>query len=1045
MRIKHLILNGFKSFPDKTTITFDQTINAIVGPNGCGKTNVLDGLRWVMGEASFSQMRCGKTEDLIFSGNRVHPPDNYAEVALILQNNEESATNNQPLHNLGAEIEVKRRFFRSGESEFSINRKPCKLKDIQDLFTSGGGSGHSYSIFDLPKMRQIISSNLKELFIEAAGLAFYQERKDEIERKLKLTSDDLIRLNDIISERTRITRNLKRQAYRLMAFEKVKEQERKLQVSLLKFDYRKISEDKRVIDDELEKLQTEVSVIEKKITDSENRRAELRKILQEKEDVRNTLQNEIENLKEQVIINEERLKANLDKKNYLKSEQEKLQSEFSFVEQIITNKESFESKKQYLGQIQSLLNTKEQKFEELRRKNKNLEAEIFSNQLALDEMSEKDKQIFIRFSQLSTEIAVNETKIEDTKRYQQNLEDSIAALISAKTERATIKEYKNLVQDRFGGNFIGLVKELITVQPGYERALESVLYGLYDAVVVNSFSGISPDIFPQNQQWTIISQIVKTSARDLQKTTGIGKSFSKVLEFKPELPDYVKSIIDSFILVDNYGQILSAHSALSDYSFVTKSGVVLTNTGLLIIPSMTSSDTSATGTDNSIDEKIQALFKEKEIITSRKQELEQSLLKLVEEKKAKEQEKEIITLSVRQKQEAVNQKRKLNKENLEIASNLLFDLNKRMEEVTQIKAELDYITAEFSRSESRKDSLFSDRGRLTQIIDELKNEENCLRNNIIDLQKKLQSKKTSFDTTQIGQLSKEYDDLETTITASRIGLDILKKNISEKQLHKFEVLTNVENIERKVAALLPNGLDLLKVADAEEHNIDDIKRELSLVQKRIAVIGLINPLAKDDYDREKTALDKLTNQRVDIITAQNNLDLAINQLTKKAEEMFLETYKQVQVSFRRIFEEIFIEGEADLILATPGTPLDSEIRIIAQPKGKVPKRLDQLSDGEKALLALSLLFAFYDIKPAPFCFMDEVDAPLDDANVKRFSQFLKRISQTTQVIIITHNKLTVEAASVVIGVTTEEPGISKIVSVRFKDLPLTQSQRVEVH
>ena len=248
MRIKQLILNGFKSFPDKTTITFDPLINAVVGPNGCGKTNVLDGLRWVMGEASFAQMRCAKTEDLIFSGNNVHPPDNYAEVILILHNNEESVSGNQPtetigrpLYNLGAEIEVKRRFYRSGDAEFFINRKTCKLKDIQDLFTSGGGSGHSYSIFDLPKMRQIISSNLKALFIEAAGLAFYQERKDEIERKLKLTSDDLIRLNDIIAERTRITRTLKRQAYRLMAFEKVKEQERHLQVSLLKFDYQTVS------------------------------------------------------------------------------------------------------------------------------------------------------------------------------------------------------------------------------------------------------------------------------------------------------------------------------------------------------------------------------------------------------------------------------------------------------------------------------------------------------------------------------------------------------------------------------------------------------------------------------------------------------------------------------------------------------------------------------------------------------------------------------------------------------------------------------------
>jgi chromosome segregation protein len=441
-------------------------------------------------------------------------------------------------------------------------------------------------------------------------------------------------------------------------------------------------------------------------------------------------------------------------------------------------------------------------------------------------------------------------------------------------------------------------------------------------------------------------------------------------------------------------------------------------------------------TKSGFDEKINAITKEIKVFELKQCELEKSLITLQQEKQEKEKEKYTLAALVKEKQEALTNKRKINKDNLELAGNMLFDLNKQREEVSQLKAELDFITSELNRTASRRDSLFSDRNRLTTALAEIQAEESALRSNINNLQEKLKEKRASFGETEVGMLSNEYDDLETKLNEFRVILDVKKKNLSDQQLQKFEIIKNREFLEKQASELLPNGIEILKSQDQETKIIDDIKKELTSVQRKITAIGLINPLAKDDYEREKAELDKLTNQRTDIVTAQNNLTAALQELTKKAEEMFLETYKAVRKSFQRIFKEIFLEGDADLILETPSNPLDSEIRIIAQPKGKVPKRLDQLSDGEKALLALSLLFAFYDIKPASFVFMDEVDAPLDDANVKRFTQFLQRITQTTQVIIITHNKLSIEAAGAVIGVTTEEPGISKIVSVRLKDLPV---------
>ena len=218
----------------------------------------------------------------------------------------------------------------------------------------------------------------------------------------------------------------------------------------------------------------------------------------------------------------------------------------------------------------------------------------------------------------------------------------------------------------------------------------------------------------------------------------------------------------------------------------------------------------------------------------------------------------------------------------------------------------------------------------------------------------------------------------------------------------------------------------------------DVTGRLRLITERLDRLGRVNPLAGDEFDREQTELDRLTTQRADVLAAKENLLKTVAEIDRFAREQFLTTFNTVREAFREIFARLFVEGEADLLLDAPADPLESGISIIARPKGKSPKRLDQLSDGEKALLALSLLFAFYRVKPAPFCFLDEVDAPLDDANVDRFALFLKELSRDTQVIIITHNRATVEQAGVLFGVTTEAPGISKIVSVKLGEITAQQ-------
>ncbi|MEO0091458.1 MAG: AAA family ATPase [candidate division WOR-3 bacterium] len=1041
MRIKQLILNGFKSFPEKTTITFEPTINAIIGPNGCGKTNILDGLRWVMGETSYSQMRCAKTEDLIFSGNTKYAPINYAEVVLVLQNDKPFDTPNNSLTPISAlykssEIEIKRRFFRSGESEFYINRKPCKLKDIQDLLTSGGGSGHAYSIFDLPKMRQIISSNLKDLFIEAAGLAFYEERKNEIERKLKLTTDDLLRINDIIQERERVTRSLKRQAYRLMAFERTKQQERELQCQLLKFEYEKIYAEEQVITEEIAKLKAAENRLETQINELESRRAELKTKLAEKELQRQCLQKEIETAREELIKCEERIKANQDKQSYLKEQQLRIQSDTLIIEGLSTNQKKYDTKNQYLIQAEQLLSAKEQELNELRKQTKVLEQEIFTESLTLEQLQEQEKQTITRLSTINAEITANEMKLESLSRYQETLQDSLVALSLAQTgdiKSTALLTVQDKVQlkEKLGDNFIGSVQDLITIQPEYKSALNSVLFGISEALIIDKIDKLCIDELPQEKELVMISlsSFYQTISRP-SKIPHLPK-LTKLLEYKAGLPNFIKSIIDSFFIVDDWSQIITYAHQYPDCSFVTKSGIALFNNGLLVIPAKVNTQKLSA----ELQEKLQGLHKEKELIEKKRIELEQQLQSLKQEKQILEANRNQLQIEINQKSQIIANKKKIVKQNLEVAGNMLFDLTKQREELIQIRAELDFLKDEITRQELRKDSVSAENEKITNTLLALRKEENELQQQVIELNKKLNALKHKREELSRDTLTQEYDALETKIQELRITCDNQKQKINEQLIKKYEIGRKRQEIEQHARSLLSNGLEILQTPLAEPVPIEVIQNHLRSIQKKIELIGKVNPLAKEEYEKEKAELDKLISQRADIVSAQDNLTQALQALTQRAQQMFLETYNAVRQSFQRIFKEIFLEGEADLILESQINPLQSDIKIIAQPRGKTPKRLDQLSDGEKALLALSLLFAFYDIKPAPFCFMDEVDAPLDDANVKRFTQFLKRIAETTQVIIITHNRLTVEAAAAVIGVTTEEVGVSKIVSVRFKDIP----------
>ncbi|MDH5185550.1 MAG: hypothetical protein OEW70_00620, partial [candidate division WOR-3 bacterium] len=369
------------------------------------------------------------------------------------------------------------------------------------------------------------------------------------------------------------------------------------------------------------------------------------------------------------------------------------------------------------------------------------------------------------------------------------------------------------------------------------------------------------------------------------------------------------------------------------------------------------------------------------------------------------------------------------KAKLEEASKVLFNLGKIGEELTLKRTELAYQIKETDLAQQRITELAETQKRVQAEMEKLTSEIESNERQIEENRRVIKLSCQAIDELTIDELSKAEEEIESTLKEKRDTLEIQRAELMKQRMKQFEKQKHREAIEQEAREFYQTDIAAVEIVPDEQ-----VTERLKVISERVMNLGKVNPLAKDEFQREKAELDNYLSQRQDVLDARSNLEKTITEIEQHAKEQFLDTFRLVRERFRSIFTRLFIEGEADLSLLDQVNPLDSEIEITARPKGKMPKRLEHLSDGEKALLALSLLFAFYSVKPAPFCFFDEVDAPLDDVNVGRFADFLRELAAAgTQGVVITHNRLTIEKADVLLGVTTEEPGVSKVISVRLSD------------
>ena len=1172
MRIKELQLYGFKSFPHKTSIKFSPGINAVIGPNGCGKSNVLDALRWVLGEQSFSLLRCGKNEDVIFSGTAQIPALGYAEVRLTMENQGD-------LPNLGSEVEIRRRFFRSGESEYFLNRNICRLKDIQDVFFDSGTGTKAYSIFDLRSLRSIIAGELRPMLEEAATLAKYRARKTDCLRKLDLTDTDLVRLNDIVAERERITRSLKRQAYRLSGYNRLKGEEKRLRLLMLREQYAAAQEQERQAGAALAASEQSDAQLLERLQQAEVELERLHRELATSREQREQLSAEAEGLRSQLSRNESRRAIIDNDRQRWQQEAGQLNDEATRLDVEIARKQG-ENQTRRLGvveleqqegilaaELEQQRTATRQQEEQLRELRRQRDQEKETGRTELDARVERQRRMLgleanianaedyrarLKAALQETESRAGQSEAELTRKaeeltgaarelelarevlaqHRQELESSRARLTDVTAKRQQLREEliaarqeleilapaggetaRAVLSRTLGEQLLGGASEFLVVPDGLERAVEAALYPIMDCFVVEP--GVTPSALtslPRELRWGIILKPEVRSEKSEVRSQPPAGSLAEFVTVKEGAPEMLRRALEHTVLVDSLAEAFKSaqeHKTasapaeadrldpgppgpLNPASFVTRDGILVRPDGLVVLESASRGRLSVErrvqelkARDAEIEQQGSSLASEQEQLSLAVQELRQTsdrddvrLLELVNVHSA---------LAATHDAGRLNHEQllaELGRERAEMHS-AAGRVNEQQAQLQAVRNELQEQDARIGASEQRAVALEQEIAALEQTVKTGLERATRLLLNLTQGREQLGGRRTQFDLYQqdcardvqrradisrrlqeiqsaaaehgasVEQLAGQDRELRTALSAleDRLGqLDLSALTRREEDLMQdlHRQRQAQEQARQQTLDLKMKSLDTVhrrseieqeaerlygtRLADFTGEPEPDVVGRLRLITERLDRLGRVNPLAGEEYDREKTELDRLTAQRADVLAAKDNLLKTIAEIDRFAREQFLATFNTVRDAFREIFARLFVEGEADLLLDAPGDPLESGISIVARPRGKSPKRLDQLSDGEKALLALSLLFAFYRVKPAPFCFLDEVDAPLDDANVDRFAMFLKELSQATQVIIITHNRATVEQADVLFGVTTEAPGVSKIVSVKLGDI-----------
>lgn len=977
MYLKEIEILGFKSFADRINIDLDDNITCVVGPNGSGKSNIVDAIRWVLGEQSVKSLRGENLmSDIIFSGSKTRNPLNVASVSLTFDNSDHYL--NLPYNN----VSIKRRLYRNGENEYFLNGEKCRLKDITELFLDTGVGKSSFNIISQGEISRILSSSAHErrlVIEEAAGILKYKTRREEALRKLDKTMNNIERVNDIIGELETRVEPLREQSMKAKTYLEVKDKLKQVEVGLLVKEISDINENYQINKDKIKTLEESILKLNTKINTSEVEKLKARSLELEKENaiLNNkliTLTKEEEKLNGKRIIIKERSKYDATDLKvheniiYLKENSFKLSNEIKLLENDLANI------KKDLVVSQEIIN--------------NLSKSLI-------ELKTKKDTLYREYNNKNKDYLENKNRINIVK---DNLENN--STISSNVKRILNNPRLSGIYDAFGN--------ILNIDSKYSKALEVITVSNRNFIIVDSPNDAKEAInFLKNNNLGRATffplSVIKPKGVDYETIDILEKD----IDYLGILSDFVK-YNDKYrnIVLNQLGNIIlvrdiDAGNRISKlinnrYRIVTLDGEVIHVGG-----SITGGSINVTVSPISLKNELNDLI-------LKNNSYEMLLMDL--NKEMDSLDKQILEIEEKGYQEKSNNIRLTELFN---SNNTIF--NNKSNELEQVKMELSNL------DHLEDNSLLKEEEKITKLYYAKKEE------------KELVSK-------EIERLVKVYQEVKDNIlnleATDRMNNSDLKNK--EKELKELEI--EVSKMDFKLDSnlnILNSEYELTYEKAKEEYylemDITEARRDVGKYKNQLKEIGMVNILSIEEFEEVNQRYEFLTNQRNDLFNAKETLYSIIDEMDQVMQEDFLKTFKELEVEFKNVFRELFKGGNATLKLTDPTNILETGVDIIASPPGKSLKAISLLSGGEKTLTAISLLFAILNIRKVPFCIFDEVEAALDESNVDVFGHYLDNYKNKTQFLLITHKKRTMEYAKTLYGITMQESGVSKLVSVKLEN------------
>ena len=1226
MYLKNLTVLGFKSFADKTSLNFQPGVTAIVGPNGCGKSNVSDAIRWVLGEQSAKALRGGEMADVIFNGTDGRKPLGMAEVSLTIGDVEEAHLKAIGIEVDYNEVTVTRRIFRDGGSEYFLNKVPCRLKDIQQLFMGTGMGRTSYSIMAQGNITQLLSSKPEDrrlVFEEAAGITKFKSQKKESLRKLDYTEQNLLRVSDLIREVKRQIGSLQRQAGKARRYKQISLELQHLDTQLARHHFDVLQAEISERNTLAEKMRVEMEVCSESVLRAEDEILQLRNRLSELEHQINLCQQQGLELKSQAEKHEGRIQFNEERLRELESQNANALSEISqseerrqvaeqelasVTERLAASEAKLEEQRTALAEKRDAVQAIEHELLALSEGLRRAQSEAFGAAQQLtrvrNEINALDLQKqgnVVRLEKLSSEkVQLEEERVRLESRLSEFAAHVEAEKLNVQLHRGTVEERQQRLREiqqelnQVGQELDGLLRQqaekrsrlnvLEQLQESHEgfsagalaalRQSQAVLGSLADRIrVPDSYIVAIENALGHNLQ-LVLTEKPESAQQILSDLTATKKgrasiaaleincpesqqlSFNgplspeatqhpapvsetppsappvralSVVEGDPAVDKLLKGLLGrTFIVPDLASATASIQNGHAGCDFVTVGGDLLNRHGVYTGGYLNGqgngkAPSSILGRKNQIaelqsqlgqlQEQVNEISRRKGALQSEQTALQASLEEARTELRAQEvaiathegefralqnsqrvlHQKidtvvfEIETLAA-QEEDGLQKRATLaaQVEAQEVRERELqtqvADLNAQLEEqrtqrdtanavLTEAKVALateEQLCASFAKQKAPLEQRIRE---LSQLVLQRKNEINGFLQRQEQAQSEMAESRLEIDrlqhereqvSTRTAELISEKSTLEADISGreetlrnqrhrltdlqqqrSTIDVELAQKtmsvqNLRERIQQKYQLnlddvrsecitITFADEGPAKVQTLTPEEMSASGLAT----DWDAVADQVSALQKRIDEIGPVNLVAIEEYEETEQRYQFLTQQHDDLVNAKAQLLEVINRINTQTREMFTNTFNQIRDNFRAMFTEVFGGGKADLMLSDEGDVLESGIEIMARPPGKQLQSISLLSGGEQTMTAVSLLFSIYQVKPSPFCVLDELDAPLDESNINRFLRILQRFLTGSQFIIITHNKRTIGMADVLYGVTMQEQGVSKIVSVKF--------------